>query len=201
MGQRGYAKGRAKRAEILDSAAAVFGEAGYRGASLREIAARCGISHPGLLHHFSTKEALLLAVLERREEIDSAEIDSAEIDALGVTSVGELRQVVDLLARNATQPGIVELFCVLAAEATSPEHPAHFYFADRYRAVRDRLARTYRAVQVEGLLRPGVAPEVAARELVALMEGLQVQWLYDPETVDMAGIVREHVSRQLSVPL
>ena len=51
----GYAKGRAKLRDILDQATALFGEAGYRGTSLREIAARCGISHPGLLHHFPTK--------------------------------------------------------------------------------------------------------------------------------------------------
>nr|MYU47886.1 TetR family transcriptional regulator [Streptomyces sp. SID7803] len=68
--RRGYAKGRAKREEILDQAMAMFGEAGYRGASLRVIATRCGISHPGLLHHFPTKESLLLAVLEHRDAVD-----------------------------------------------------------------------------------------------------------------------------------
>src|SRR4051794_13431713 len=70
----GYAKGRAKRQDILDQATALFGEAGYRGTSLREIAARCGLSHPGLLHHFPTKESLLLAVLEHRDAEDQVRI-------------------------------------------------------------------------------------------------------------------------------
>ncbi len=111
----GYAKGRAKRTEILDQAMALFGEAGYRGASLRVIATRCGISHPGLLHHFPTKEALLLAVLQRRDDVDD------EWLALGVTrGVDHLRRLVDLAELNAKRRGIVELFSVVAAEATSP---------------------------------------------------------------------------------
>lgn len=113
--RRGYAKGRAKRIEILDQAMALFGEAGYRGASLRVIATRCGISHPGLLHHFPTKEALLLAVLQRRDDVDD------EWLALGVTrGVDHLRRLVDLAELNAKRRGIVELFSVVAAEATSP---------------------------------------------------------------------------------
>src|SRR5690349_12693157 len=123
----GYAKGRAKRRDILDQAMTLFGEAGYRGASLREIAARCGLSHPGLLHHFPTKEALLLAVLEHRDEVD-AELLS------GRAGLAMLRGLIGLTALNATRPGIVELFTVLSAEATAAGHPAHGYFARRYQA-------------------------------------------------------------------
>src|SRR5690349_23420538 len=95
----GYAKGRAKRRDILDQAMALFGEVGYRGASLREIAARCGLSHPGLLYHFPTKEALLLAVLGHRDEVDGARLP-------GTGGVDTLRRVLDLVAYNATRRGI-----------------------------------------------------------------------------------------------
>ncbi|MFD5206205.1 TetR/AcrR family transcriptional regulator, partial [Streptomyces anulatus] len=98
--RRGYAKGRAKRTEILDQAMTLFGEAGYRGASLRVIATRCGISHPGLLHHFPTKEALLLAVLQHRDDVDD------EWLALGVTrGVDHLRRLTDLAELNAKRRG------------------------------------------------------------------------------------------------
>lgn len=196
MSQTGYAKGRARREEILDQAVAVFGEVGYRGASLREIAARCGISHPGLLHHFPNKETLLLAVLQRRDELGTAVTRSA-----GATGVAELRGVVALVADNTAAPQIVELFATLSAEATAAEHPAHAYFVDRYRRVVDELTGAFARALAEGALRDGVAPDVAARELVALMDGLQVQWLFDRESVDMPGIVRDHLQRRLSVPL
>ncbi|MEE1793098.1 TetR/AcrR family transcriptional regulator [Streptomyces sp. BE308] len=191
---RGYAKGRAKRREILDQAMAMFGEAGYRGASLRVIATRCGISHPGLLHHFPTKESLLLAVLEHRDDVDG------EWLALGVaTGVDHLRRLADLAALNATRRGIVELFSVVAAEATAADHPAHAYFVRRYRTSVTNTERAYREARAEGALRADIDPSAAGRQLIALMDGLQVQWLFSDGETDMAGVLRAHVRAQLTV--
>ncbi|GAA2749982.1 TetR/AcrR family transcriptional regulator [Amnibacterium kyonggiense] len=194
--ERGYAKGRAKRAEIIERATALFGEVGYRGASLREIASRCGISHPGLLHHFATKEALLIAVLEHRDEQDIAQFFTPP-----VRGVAQLRRVVELARRNEGRRGIVELYTVLSAEATAADHPAHAYFVRRYRASRAEMRESYEQAREDGALRDGVDPDVAARELVAVMDGLQVQWLLDGCTSDMADLVRQHVQERLTVPL
>jgi AcrR family transcriptional regulator len=191
---RGYAKGRAKRSEILDQAMALFGEAGYRGASLREIAARCGLSHPGLLHHFPTKESLLLAVLEHREEVDGALLS-------GRTGLAVLRGLVDVAALNATRPGIVELFTVLSAEATAAEHPAHAYFAQRYQMTVRTIELAYEQARADGVLQPGIEAAAAARQFVALMDGLQIQWLLSHRRIDMASILQAHLQAQLTVPL
>lgn len=193
---RGYAKGRAKRREILEQAMALFGEAGYRGASLREIAARCGLSHPGLLHHFPTKESLLLAVLEHRDQVDG--------EWLGMecaTGVDMLRRLVDLVRLNATRRGIVELFTVLSGEATSADHPAHAFFVKRYQTTLDTMEHAYARARDDGVLRPGIEPRVAAQQLVALMDGLQIQWLLDDRGVDMEAAVQAHIQAQLTAPL
>lgn len=195
-GQRGYAKGRAKRAEIIDRATALFGEAGYRGVSLREIAARCAISHPGLLHHFATKEALLTAVLERRDEEDEE-----RFIAQAGGGVDQLRRVVALAAHNEQRRGIVELYAVLSAEATAADHPAHDFFVRRYRTTIATMTGAYAQAAVQGALHVGVAPATAARELVALMDGLQLQWLLDDGATHMAHIVRQHVQQRLTVEL
>ncbi|MEU8135750.1 TetR/AcrR family transcriptional regulator [Streptodolium elevatio] len=192
--RRSYAKGRAKRREIIDQAVALFGEVGYRGASLREIAARCGISHPGLIHHFPTKEALLLAVLAQRDEDDARRLTAA-----GEVGVARLRRMVEVVELNTGRRAIVEMFTALAAEATSADHPAHAYFAERYRNTIAGLTYDYAHARKAGLLRPGIDPEEAARQLIALMDGLQVQWLIDSEGTDMAAIVRAHVQAQLTV--
>ncbi len=193
---RGYAKGRAKRREILDHAMALFGELGYRGASLREIAARCGISHPGLLHHFPTKQALLLAVLEHRDRVDAERLFGDE-----ASGVDLLRRLVEVVALNTARPGIVELFTVLSAEATAADHPAHAFFVARYRETLAAIASAYARARDEGTLRPGTDPAQAARQLVALMDGLQIQWLLDGGRTDMVAAVRAHIQAQLSVPL
>lgn len=193
---RGYAKGRAKRVEILDQAVALFGEAGYRGASLRDIAARCGISHPGLLHHFPTKQALLLAVLARRDEIDEQWLALDALDGLDV-----LRRFCALVELNAQRRGIVELYAVVSAEATSSEHPAHGFFVTRYDKSVATVAAAYADLRTTGRLRAGVGPDDAARQLVALMDGLQVQWLLSGCRIDMAAVLRRHIEAQLTVAL
>ncbi len=190
----GYAKGRAKRREILDHAIVLFGEVGYRASSLREIATRSGISHPGLLHHFPTKEALLLAVLAHRDEVDGELFTgSAGTDAL--------RRLVDLVGRNTGRRGVVELFTVLSAEATSADHPAHTFFVERYRRTVAGVERAYLAARAAGALRPDIDPAAAARHLVAVMDGLQIQWLLDDCRTDMVAPVRAHIEGQLTVPL
>jgi len=49
---------------ILQAAFEVFSNLGFRGGSLAKIAELVGISEAGILHHFKSKDALLIAVLE-----------------------------------------------------------------------------------------------------------------------------------------
>ncbi|KRE31310.1 TetR/AcrR family transcriptional regulator [Agromyces sp. Soil535] len=176
-----YAKTGMKRAAILEAALAVFAKGGYRAGSLREVAAEVGMSEAGLLHHFPNKSALLAEVLDLR---DQKSITMVPLDA---EDPGEtLRGLVELARYNASVPGVVDLYCTLSAEATSPDHPAHGYFVRRYTDTIGRLTRSFTRCAERGTLRPGIRPESAARATVALMDGLQVQWLLDRDSVDMA---------------
>lgn len=191
----GYAKGRERRRQVIAAAMELYGEVGYRSASLREVAARAGLSHTGLLHHFRTKEALLLAVLEQRDAQDEA----VHLDREG--PLGRLRGLVAVVEANTGKPAIVELYCLLSAEATAPGHPAHAWFRERYARVVEMTAAALREASAVGVLRDGVEPEVAARRLVAVMDGLQVQFLYDRAGTDMVAAVRAEVEGLLTVPL
>ena len=73
----GYAKGRERRDAILAAANEVFATRGFRGASLATIAKRVGMSEPGLLHHFASKEELLLELLKLRDQHDDERIAQA----------------------------------------------------------------------------------------------------------------------------
>ena len=187
-------RGADTRATILDTAMTVFGESGYRAASVREIAARCGLTHPALLYHFPTKAALLMAVLARRDALDAP---ADGFDAMPGEAL--LSHLVETARRNAGAPGIVELYATLAGEASSPSHPAHEFFVTRYAALVATVERAYRMLAAEGRLAPGVDAGLAARRLVAVMDGLQVQWLLD-STVDMAAGVAAQVAADTISP-
>jgi len=188
-GVRGqYAKTRERRKAILDAALEVFSEGGYRAGSLREIAQRVGISEAGLLHHFPNKGALLEAVLDHRDDRSREMVPLESGDGAAM-----MRGLIRLAEYNASVPGVVELYCTLSAEATSSDHPAHGYFVRRYVYTRTNIERGFANLADRGLLRPGVTPYRCAVALIALMDGLQVQWLLDRSVVDMADELRAWV--------
>ncbi len=194
----GYAKGHARRDAIVAAATSLFGRVGYRTATMVQVAEVAGISRAGLLHHFPTKENLLEAVLSARDRADHDRVAARETPRDGVTILTDL---VALVAHNATIPAIVNLYAVLSAEAGDPTHPAHAYFVARYAASRRDIGHALALVADAGLLVPGTDPARLAVELVALMDGLQVQWLLAPDQVDMAVLLRHRIEAALTVPL
>lgn len=186
------AKGAAKRQAILDAALEVFGELGLHGASIREIAARVGVSHQSLMHYFPTKNALLMAVLRRRDERLRSHFDDP-----GGMSISEL---ISLAEDNVRAPGVIELYNMASAEATNPEHPAHAYYAEFYESIISSTARYLQRAADRGLLRDGWTPETAARAILGTMDGLQLQWLYDRDNVHVADALRLLVGSILTVP-
>ncbi|WP_286311899.1 hypothetical protein [Agromyces mangrovi Wang et al. 2018] len=72
------------------------------------------------------------------------------------------------------------LFVAMAAEAADPEHPAHEWFLRHNAASVAILARDIRERQERGLAHPSVDATQAARQIVAVWDGLQAQWLIDP---------------------
>lgn len=179
-------RGDKRRSTILATAVEVFGEQGYRGTSLREIARRVGISDAGLLHHFGSKMGLLAATIEARDEMDRQRREESE--AAGATFVDTMR---DQVARNTRSPGLVALHVVLSAEATDPQHPAHESFRDRYRQIRHQDDESFSRLQAEGELRTDLDPERVGQLVTAMMDGLQLQWLLDPDAVDMEGLFED----------
>lgn len=187
-------RGDVRKKRILSTAVEVFGEQGYRGTSLREIARRVGMSDAGLLHHFGTKTGLLAATIAERDELDR--LRREEEEASGATFVDTMREQV---ARNAASPGLVALHVVLSAEATEPQHPAHDSFRERYRRIRHQDDSEFARLQERGELRNDLAPERLGQLVTAMMDGLQLQWLLDPEQVDMVQLFDDFL-RLLEVP-
>ncbi len=174
-----------RRDQILRTAADAFAAQGFNNTSLADIAAMLNITPAGVLHHFGSKTDLLTAVLELRDNNAPAPPGSGMLDHLVTTA-----------ERNAERPGTTQLYAVLSAESATAEHPAQEWFRDRYTVLRqevedallDRIGPEHReAAETPGP--DGHSPvRSAASAVLAAMDGLQVQWLLDPEAVDMATV-------------
>jgi len=175
IGRRGsYAKGVARRQEILDRAIEVFAQRGGYGTSLRSIAQAIGVSHAALLHYFDSREQLLLAVYEH-----------AELKRDADSNAPKAADAVDVMVRAATAnvqvPGLVELYSTLVAASLDESNPAgRAYFTERFDRVRGDLADRLRAEQAAGEIRADVDPDQVAALIVAASDGLQIQWLLEP---------------------
>jgi AcrR family transcriptional regulator len=184
-----YANGVARREAILRAASEVFADHGYRGATLALIADRVGMSAPGLLHHFPTKEHLLIDLLALRHERDSE-----RVKALASVRGGRiLDALLVLAAKNADSPGLVRLFTILAAESIDDDHPGHDWFVQRYRRSRGFVAERLIEEQRVGLIRDDVDPDLVAAQILAMFDGLQLQWLLEPDEVDMVAALDDYL--------
>jgi AcrR family transcriptional regulator len=188
-----YAKSLARRDAILDAALAVFAVKGYRSGSLEDVAHEVGVTKPALRYYFPSKSALFAAVLERRDDL------ALEISPLDQEDpVEALRGLVRLAAHNLTIPGVIALHTTISAEAIGEDHPAHEYYAERYASTTERFTGILERCAVRGLLAPNVDPARAARSVVAMMDGLQIQWLTDPDSVDLVDDLTRHIGGLLT---
>ncbi|WP_297615207.1 TetR/AcrR family transcriptional regulator [Nocardia sp.] len=183
-----------RREQIIDEALKAFADNGYRGASIAEIAARCGLSQPGLLHYFPNKAALLAAVLDYRDRLD--------YDRLGFSQQlrgkDALERLVRLVEHNMHVPGLVRLFTVVTSEAVTMDHPARDWVVNRYRTFETYLAGALDDGIADGTIRADVDTPAVARQIFAMMDGLQLQWLLEPDSVDMAQLFRAYIDELIA---
>ncbi len=175
---------RLRKQEILDSALVAFGQKGYYKATLADVASAAGITAAGLLHHFKTKEALLVELLERRDVLGLQESTGGEVPR----GRELLQHLVDTMARNTTMPVSTQMYAVLSVEAATDAHPARGWFLDRYQRLRVLIATAIREGVDDGDFDAPTDPAATASAIIAVMDGLQIQWLYEPASVDMADV-------------
>ncbi|MBT2453836.1 TetR family transcriptional regulator C-terminal domain-containing protein [Streptomyces sp. ISL-86] len=89
------------------------------------------------------------------------------------------------------------MFNTLAGESGNTGHPAHEYFKQRYARGLGYTVELLEAGIARGELRPDTDCEGVGREILAVMDGLQIQWALAPESVDMPGRLRGFLDRLL----
>jgi AcrR family transcriptional regulator len=189
------AKGEDRRQRILAVAQRLLIRYGWRNTTLGRIARDAGVTPAGLLHHFESKEQLLHAVLEARDEYDDA--------YRGMTSGEDILERIEGVAdRFQRVPDLVGMYVVLLIEHIDPDAPLHDRLLDRYHAAVETVADGIRRGQRTGRFRTDVDPAVKAVEIVAFLYGMETSWLLDP-SIPVPEVFREYVrslAHQLTSP-
>lgn len=159
----------------------LFAQKGYDRVSVREIARETGLSQAGLLHHFSTKEELFLEILRRRDDRDGDPVEHRHVHSVD--------HLIGAVEHNAQEPGLVRLFVSMSAESTEEDSLPHEFFVERYGWLRDEVAADIRQHQARGELSPDLDADDVASLLIAVADGLQLQWLLEPDKVDMGRLI------------
>lgn len=154
----------------------VFGEFGFRGGTLQQVADRVGGTPAAILKLFGSKEKLLIAVLEHWGSITS------EIVSRGTQQRAFLDGFMALTSYHVGHKGLLQLYTTMAAEASSPQHPAHEFMTERYRNTLSGMRRGFRAAVEGGHFRHLTDRQIAheAEYLLAILDGLEIQFILDP---------------------
>ena len=188
-GQR-QARGLARQDQILDVAFDLFANNGVRQTTIAAVAEGVGLSEAGVLHHFTSKEELLLAVLHRADaSFPDAEAFMAEPGG-GLGSLRRLYANAEVLVDN---PTLCRLRVVAGNEALASEGPARQYVKERLDNIRRGFVLMLREGVRRGEFRPDIDVHRYATQIIAFTEGIQVQWLLDPEGVDIVAAHHEFI--------
>ena len=172
--------------EILEETTKLFSQYGFQGTTLSMISEAVGLTEAGVLHYFPSKVHLLQGVLEYR--------DKKDLEKYGVLLETEKKGIKELFkllkgfyAEDEKSPELIQLFIVLVGESIHNEHPSHDFFVDRY-----QRGRAIYVQQLSTLSQVKIRSDVDLNELatliMAVVDGLHIQWLLEPEKINLAAI-------------
>ncbi len=186
---RGEYRGTAKRrAQIIEAAFEEFAAGGYDQASLRSIATKVGITHPGLLYHFGSKEELLVAVLREHEEEERRQFSDRDAPK---TVRDFIDRVVDAFRGELRRPQLLRLRMYFSSESGTPgsNTVANEWLERRYERVVGEIADQVILFMGKGVLPPDTDVTMST-SIFALYDGLLMHALNAPNA-DVSAMLAE----------
>jgi AcrR family transcriptional regulator len=174
------------RGRILDAAVRKFAIAGYDAASVDDICADAGVSKGAFYHHFPSKQAVFLALMQGWLRMIDMGMEAVQAETVPATLI----KMTDLL------PGVFA-----AAEDRLPMFLEFWLQASRdekvwqaviepYHHYQEHFASLIEAGIAEGSLKP-TDPQVTAQIIVSLAVGLVLQGVLDPHGANWEKTARE----------
>jgi AcrR family transcriptional regulator len=184
---------RTAREQLLDAAARVFAERGYRGASVERIAAEAGVTKGALYWNFESKADLFFSLLDERVDKRVRMLVEATEAVAGEDTVTPLvsREISDVVDEERHMLLLTHEYWSLAAR--DPELSARY--AERQRSLRTLVAHGLVAHHEATSIVLTADPEQLATGVIALANGLAMDRIIDPDSVpdqllgEMLGLI------------
>jgi AcrR family transcriptional regulator len=179
----------ATRQNLIDAAAKRFYRDGFRNAAIDQILADVGISKTAFYKHFESKEDLMLAVLDDKDQWlrqTFADMVQQRGGESGESKLMALFDVVDIITAGDDFAGCI--FVNAAMEFPLPHDPAHQAAARSKQSMEALIERI--AIEAGAL-----QPRALAQELCLIMEGVYVtkHVTRNPQAVDLARRIAQRV--------
>ncbi|MDX3907608.1 MAG: TetR family transcriptional regulator [Pigmentiphaga sp.] len=178
------------RTRILETAEQIFSEQGVSHTSLQDIAAAANVTRGAIYWHFKNKTDLLDAMLQRvkmpiEDALDrSCDLNSADpLGQLRSSAVDALRMV----SEGASAQRVCEILlfkCEYVAE-TADMRRRH---VESRKIALTRYEEGFRRAVELGQLPAGTDPSIAALGLHAIMHGLFMDWMLEPQAFDIKEV-------------
>ena len=175
-------QGQQTRQAIIEVTTRLFAQRGYAGTSLDLIAKEANTSKSSIFWHFENKEDLLFTVVDRAMtdwEVEAGSQILREPDA-----GKQLEKLVDLYRALAMKrPDTLRLLLGLLLETADVNEQVKTRFQKMYRGYRASIQMVVEEGVISGHFSTLFAPRALAAMVLALFDGLFIQWFLDPENV------------------
>lgn len=176
------------RANILDAAVKRFAIDGYNAASVDDICAEADVSKGAFYHHFPSKQALFLALLEGWLEIVQNGLEGLRQSSVPDT-LRHMTRLFPLIFESADNR--LPMFLEFCLQANRDEKVWEAMIAP-YRRYRAYFARLVEDGIAEGSLK-FMDPQAAAQVILSMAVGLLVQGLLDPQGADWPAVAKQSI--------
>ncbi len=183
-----------RTAQIIEAATQAFAKKGFDGATMADIASAVGINKATIYLYFDSKDALIQAIAGKlfAQEMETLQAVYASpgtaLERLNLyyeTLIAEEAEVMPLM------PIIYEFYALGLRREDVRAVLAHYL---------REIAAMLETIIEEGIRAGELAPtdaRKAARALDALLNGTTLQWVYDPEEVDVEAQLRYSIQLML----
>lgn len=191
-----YSVGLATRESILSASAEMIAEVGYHAMSLRDLARKVGISHPAVVYHFPSKEAMIRMVVQRmEEELGIIEVERDENDGslrpvrVKVEGFKDLAIRLMEIAIHPNGAQLLTLSAVVEHEAGSETHPMHEYMILRRRLLEEFGLERIESGRESGNMQFITVDTFVARNLALIWTGIKQYARMEGGKVDAMDLI------------